>query len=106
MTLVRQSVYCYVQGESFAVFGADAFAAVAGIVHAKGTAKAVLTEYGYKISLVKKTFELDVPVFVETADSLNCVEGTVDEMVIGNHPHLFFRENPPELAPPGFGKFT
>src|SRR5436190_4050332 len=102
---MRESVDGDVQGQLLAIFGADAFAIVAGVVGAEGAAEAVFTHDRHEITLVKKAFELDVTRFVQTADAVDFVKRAIDQMVVRDGFDFFIRENAAELAPPGARKF-
>src|SRR2546423_755576 len=101
---MRQGVNGDVEGEFLAVFGADAFAVVAGVVGAKGAAEAVFAHDGDEIALIEQAFQLNVARFVEATDALDFVKGTVDQVIVRNGLNFFIGEDPAELATPGFGK--
>jgi hypothetical protein len=71
---VSQSVNGNVQRELLAVIGADAFAFIAGVVGAEGTAEAILTHDRDEISLIEQALELDVSGLVQAADVVDLVE--------------------------------
>jgi hypothetical protein len=50
---MRQGVNGDVEGELLAVFGADAFAIVAGIAGAEGAAEAIFAHHGDEVALVE-----------------------------------------------------
>src|SRR5947208_2015008 len=102
---MRQRVHRDIQRQLLAVFGTDAFAFVAGVVGTEGAAETVLAHDRHQVALIKKAFELDVAGFVEAADAVYFVEGTVNEVVVRDWFHLFTGEDSTELAAPGFGKF-
>ena len=53
---MRQGAHRDIQRQFLAVFRADAFAFIAGIVGAEGAAQTILTHHGHEVAFVKKTF--------------------------------------------------
>src|SRR5215831_17703296 len=95
-----QSVNCNIQSKLLAVVRADAFALVASVIGAKGTAEPVFAHDGNQSSFVEEAFELDIPRFVEAANALDLIKRTIDNMVVRNRFDSFVRENAAEFAPP------
>ena len=83
-----------VEGEFLAIFGADAFAFVAGVVGAEGAAKAILAHHRDERPLVEQAFELDVSGFIQTMDAIDFVKGPIDEVIVRNGFDGFIGENP------------
>src|SRR5205807_2291368 len=55
-------------------------------------------------ALIEQAFELDVPRFVQAADALDFVKGTVEQMIVRNGLNFLVGEDAAELATPGFRK--
>jgi len=98
---MSQRVYSNIQRQLLAVIRANAFAVVAGVIGAESAAQAVFAHYRDKIALIEQAFELNVARFVETADAIDVVKRTVNQMIVGNRLYLFIHENPIEFATPG-----
>ena len=69
-----QRIYRNVQRQLLPIVRADAFSFIASVVCAERAAKAVLAHDRHKIALIKKTFELDVAIFVQAFDSIDFVK--------------------------------
>src|SRR5215472_10343306 len=95
-----QSVNCNIQSKLLAVVRAYAFALVASVIGAKGTAEAVFTHDGNEVSVVEEAFELDIARFVKATNALDLIKGTIDDVVVRNRFHSFVRENAAEFATP------
>src|SRR5256885_10075150 len=102
---MRQRIDGDIQSQLLAIFGADAFANVAGIIGAERAAEAVLAHDCYEISLVKQAFKLDIAWLIKAADAVDFVKRTVDQVIVGDGLNFFAGENAPELAAPCPRKF-
>ena len=95
-----QSVNCDIESQLLAVVRADAFALVASVIRAKSAAEPVFAHDGDQVSFVEETFELDISRFVEAANPVDLIKGTIDDMVVRNRLDSFVWENSTELATP------
>src|SRR5712671_5885557 len=93
-----------IESELLAVVRADAFAFVAGIIGTEGAAKAIFAHYRDKVAFIKQAFKLNVASFVQAANTIDFVEGTIDDMVVGNRLHPLSRKDAAKLAAPGHRK--
>lgn len=99
-SLMGQSVNGNIQSKLLTIVRADAFALVASVIRAKGTAEAVLAHDRNEIPFIEEAFELDITRFVEAANALDLIKGTIDDMIVRNRFDSLVRENAAEFATP------
>ncbi len=102
--LVGHGVDGEVEGELAAVFGGNTAADVAAILHAEGTAQSVLAHGADQSAFVKQAFEVNIDVAMQTANTFDPIERTVERVIVRNHLGLGAGKQPRHLTSPSLRK--
>ena len=80
---VGQRIDRYVERKLLTVVGAHAFAVIALVGHAERAAKSIFAQHHHEIILMEQTFQMNIPILVQAADTGNDIERPVNGMIEG-----------------------